>query len=79
MLISKGRKLSLLSHEVYFHLAVPDSPEALEFFAVDVWTNGEDMGNFYADEDFLAGFKHLFIAEAADLVWVHPKGDWIEW
>jgi len=77
--ISKGRKLGLLSHEAYFRLAAPDSPEALEFFGVDVWMNGEGMGDFYSDEDFLAGFNHLFTAEAADSVWVHPKGDWIEW
>lgn len=77
--ISKGRKLGLLSHEAYFRLAAPDSPEALEFFGVDVWMKGEGMGDFYSDEDFLAGFKHLFTAEAADSVWVHPKGDWIEW
>jgi hypothetical protein len=77
--ISKGRKLGLLSHEAYFRLATPDSPEALEFFGVDVWMNGEGLGDFYGDEDFLAGFNHLFTAEPADSVWIHPKGDWIEW
>jgi hypothetical protein len=77
--ISKGRKLGLLSHEAYFRMAAPDSPEALEFFGVDVWMNNEGLGDFYSDEDFLAGFNHLFTTEAADSVWVHPKGDWIEW
>jgi hypothetical protein len=77
--ISKGRKLGLLSHEAYFRLAAPDSPEALEFFGVDVWMNGDGLGDFYGDEDFLAGFNHLFTAEASDSVWVQPKGDWIEW
>ncbi len=77
--ISKGRRLGLLSHEAYFRMTAPNSPEALEFFAVDVWTNGEGMGDFYGDKDFLAGFDHLFTAEAADSVWVHPKGDWTEW
>ena len=77
--ISKARKLGLLSHEAYFRMAAPGSPEALEFLGVDVWMNGEGMGDFYGDEDFLAGFNHLFTAEAADSVWVHPKGDWVEW
>jgi hypothetical protein len=77
--ISKGRKLGPLSHEAYFRMAAPDSPEALEFFGVDVWMNNEGLGDFYSDEDFLAGFNHLFTTEAADSVWVHPKGDWIEW
>jgi hypothetical protein len=77
--ISKGRKLGWLSHEAYFRMAAPNSPEALEFFVVDIWTNGEGLGDFYGDEDFLAGFNHLFTAEATDSVWVRPQGDWIEW
>ena len=77
--ISKARKLGILSHEAYFRLAAPGSPEALEFLGVDVWMSGEGLGDFYSDEDFLAGFNHLFTGEAADSVWVHPKGDWIEW
>jgi len=77
--ISKARKLGMLSHEAYFRMAAPGSPEALEFLGVDVWMNGEGMGDFYGDEDFLAGFNHLFTSEAADSVWVHPKGEWVEW
>ena len=77
--ISKARKLGMLSHEAYFRMAAPDTPQAREFFAVDVWANGDGLGDFYSDEDFLAGFNHLFTAEAADSVWIHPKGDWTEW
>jgi hypothetical protein len=77
--ISKARRLGMLSHEAYFRLAAPNSPEALEYFSVDVWMNGEGMGEYYSDADFLASFDHFFTAEAADSVWVHPKGDWIEW
>ena len=77
--VSKARSLGMLSHEAYFRLAAPDSPEALEFFGVDVWMRGEGMGDYYSDEDFLEGFNHLFTTEAADSVWVHPKGDWVEW
>jgi hypothetical protein len=77
--VSKGRQLGMLSHEAYFRLAAPDSSEALEYFGVDVWMNGEGMGEYYGDEDFLASFNYFFTAEATDSVWVHPKGDWIEW
>ena len=77
--IGKARKLGMLSHEAYFRMAAPNSPEALEYFAVDVWMSGEGMGDYYGDEEFLASFNHIFTAEAADSVWVHPKGDWIEW
>lgn len=77
--ISKARKHGMLSHETYFRMAAPNSPEALEFFIVDTWMSGENLGDYYGDEEFLAGFNHLFTAEAADSVWVHPKGDWVEW
>ena len=77
--LGKARKLGMLSHEAYFRMAAPNSPEALEYFGVDVWMSGEGMGDFYGDEDFLASFNHFFTAEAADSVWVHPKGDWTEW
>ena len=77
--ISKARKAGLLSHQAYFRMAAPGSPEALEFLGVDVWMSGEGLGDFYSDEDFLAGFNHIFTGEAADSVWIHPKGDWIEW
>jgi hypothetical protein len=77
--LGKARQLGMLSHETFFRMAAPGSPEALEFFGVDVWMSGEGMGAYYGDEDFLAGFNHLFTAEAATSVWVHPEGDWIEW
>jgi hypothetical protein len=76
---SKARRLGILSHEAYFRLAAPDSPEALEYFGVDVWMRGDGMGEYYGDEEFLEGFNHFFTAEAADSVWVHPNGDWTEW
>lgn len=77
--ISKARAQGMLSHEAYFRLAAPNSPQALEDFGVDVWMNGEGMGDYYSDEEFLAGFDGFFAAEAADSAWVHPKGDWVEW
>ena len=77
--ISKARSLGLLSHESYFRLAAPDSPEAMEYLGVDVWMNGERLGEYYGDEEFLAGYDGFFTAEATDSVWVHPKGEWTEW
>jgi hypothetical protein len=77
--LSKARKHGLLSHDAYFRLAAPNSPEALEFFGLDVWMSGEGMGELYGDPDFLEGFNHLFASEATDSVWVHPQGEWVEW
>ena len=77
--ISKARKFGMLSHQAYFRVAAPGSPEALEFLGVDVWMSAEGLGDYYGDEDFLAGFNHIFTSEVADSVWVHPEGDWTEW
>src|SRR4051794_30501702 len=35
--VNKARKAGSLSHEAFFRLAPPNTADALEFFAVDVW------------------------------------------
>jgi len=77
--LSKARKAGNLSHESYFRMAAPGSPEAMEWFGVDVWTRPDDMMGYYDDSEFLSGFDHMFTGEADTAVWVHPKGDWVEW
>jgi hypothetical protein len=77
--ISKARKAGNLSHQAYFRLAAPNSPEAMEFFGVDVWMRSDGMMSLYEDPDFLEGFNHMFTGEADTAIWVHPKGDWVEW
>ena len=77
--ISKARKAGNLSHESYFRMAAPNSPEALEYFGLDVWMRADDMMGYYEDPDFLSGFDHMFTGEAITAVWAHPKGDWVEW
>lgn len=77
--ISKARKAGNLSHESYFRLAAPGSPEALEWLGVDVWMRPDEMMSLYEDPEFLEGFNHMFTGEANVGVWVHPKGDWTEW
>jgi len=77
--VNQARKAGNLSHEAYFRLAAPGSPEPLEFFAVDVWMNAEAMGEYYKDPEFLRGFQDLFAGEPSASTWVHPAGDWVEW
>ena len=77
--ISKARKAGNLSHESYFRLAAPGSPESLEWLGVDVWLRPDEMMSLYEDPEFLEGFNHMFTGEANVGVWVHPKGDWTEW
>ena len=77
--IRKARKAGNLSHESYFRLAAPGSPESLEWLGVDVWMRPDEMMSLYDDPEFLEGFNHMFTGEANVGVWTHPKGDWIEW
>ena len=76
---SKARKAGNLSHESYFRMAAPGSPEALEWLGVDVWMRPDEMMSLYEDPEFLEGFDHMFTGEANVDVWAHPKGDWTEW
>jgi len=75
----KARKAGNLSHESYLRMAAPGSPEALEWLGVDVWMRPDKMMSLYEDPEFLESFDHMFTGEANVGVWVHPKGDWIEW
>jgi hypothetical protein len=77
--IRKARQAGNLSHDSYFRLAAPGSPESLEWLGVDVWMRPDDMMGLYEDPEFLEGFNHMFTGEANTAVWVHPKGDWTEW
>ena len=77
--IRKARAAGNLSHDSYFRLANPGSPESLEWLGVDVWMRPDEMMRLYEDEEFLEGFNHMFTAETDTAVWTHPKGDWTEW
>ena len=77
--VNKARMAGLLSHEAYFRLAAPGSPEALQFIVVDTWFDHEGMDKFYDDPDFMGGFMELFSAEPMAATWTHPAGSWVEW
>jgi hypothetical protein len=77
--INKARMAGAVSHQAYFRLAPPEAPEALEFFAVDVWMSAAGMSEYYEDPEFLRGFQDLFAAAPSTSVWAHPAGDWVEW
>ena len=77
--IHKARKLGNLSHEMYFRLTPPGSPESLELFGVDVWTNLEGMQQYYSDPDFTQTFDGLYTSEPTALLLQHPVGQWVEW
>jgi quinol monooxygenase YgiN len=77
--INKSRMAGAVSHQAYFRLAPPEAPEALEFFAVDVWMSAAGMSEHYEDPEFVRGFQDLFAAPPTTSVWTHPAGDWVEW
>jgi hypothetical protein len=78
-LLDKARLAGALSHDAYFRLAPPGTPESLEYFSVDAWMDGGGMGSFYQDPEFGRGFQELFAGAPTTSVWTHPAGDWVEW
>jgi quinol monooxygenase YgiN len=78
-MLAQARKAGNLSHEAYLRMAAPGSPEALEFFAVDVWMDHDGMHKFYDQPEFMQGLDGLFTAEPDFSVWTHPAGEWSEW
>jgi heme-degrading monooxygenase HmoA len=48
-----------------------------EYFAVDVWTSGDAIEMFYANEDLQAGFGMLF--EAPPVLAVYRSTEWHQW
>lgn len=77
--VNRARRAGALSHDAYFRLAPPDAPEALEFFAVDVWMDATGMQQYYEQPGFMEGVQDLFVAPPATSIWVHPAGNWVEW
>lgn len=77
--VNQARAAGNLSHEAYFRLAPPGSPEALEFFAVDVWMDGKGMKTYYDNKEFAQGLMQMFAAEPMASVWAAPAGQWVEW
>jgi len=77
--VNSARKAGDMSHRAYFRLAAPDSAEALEFLAVDVWMSASGMADYYRNPDFARGVQELFAAPPTTSTWIHPAGDWVEW
>jgi quinol monooxygenase YgiN len=77
--VNAARMAGDISHQAYFRMAAPGTPEALEFFAVDTWMDVEGMAKYYDNPEFLKGFSKLFTAPPTTSVWRHPEGEWVEW
>ncbi len=77
--INKSRMAGNISHDVYFRLAQPGSPESLEFLAVDVWMDAAGMASTYSNPDYGSIFQKLFAGAPTASTWQEPAGEWVEW
>jgi quinol monooxygenase YgiN len=77
--VNKSRMAGNMSHDAYFKLAPPGTPETLELLAIDVWMNTAEMNNYYQDPQFQRSFQELFTTPPATSAWNHPTGEWVEW
>ena len=78
-MVNQARAAGNLSHECYFRLAAPGTPEALEFLGVDTWFDGQGMAQYYEKPELMQGLMEMFAEEPSATVWVHPGGEWVEW
>lgn len=78
--IKSARANGLVSHEFYVRMAAPGSSEALETLGVDMWMDPEGMMEHYSSPEFRkSGLYTMFSEKAATSIWIHPKGEWVEW
>jgi len=78
-MINQAHRAGDLSHDAYFRLAPHGTAEALEFLAVDVWSDSAAMQEFYNRPEFMQTLDGLFSAEPNFSIWTHPAGEWVEW
>jgi hypothetical protein len=77
--VNQARMAGNLSHDVYFRLAQPGSPESLELLAVDVWMDGAGMAATYTNPAYGSIFTKLFSGPFVASTWQEPAGEWVEW
>ena len=77
--LATARQRGMVSHQAYFRLAAPGTPESLEIFLVDMWMSGSGMYEHYSDPAFLRSFDGLFTAPPDASTWKQPTGAWTEW
>ncbi len=68
-----------LSHETYFRMAAPGSPESLQFLAIDTWYDGAGLQKQFENQEFGQGVMQMFDGQPMIAIWVSPPGSWVEW
>ena len=77
--VNQARMAGNISHDVYFRLAQPGTPESLELLAVDVWMDAAGMASTYGNPAYGSIFDKLFAGASSATTWQEPAGEWVEW
>jgi hypothetical protein len=77
--VNQARLAGNISHDVYFRLAQPGTPESLELLAVDVWMDPAGMAATYSNPSYGTVFEKIFAGMPAATTWQEPAGEWVEW
>ena len=77
--INQARLAGNVSHDVYFRLAQPGTPESLELLAVDVWMDPAGMAATYGNPAYGEVFGQMFSGMPTAATWQEPGGEWTEW
>ena len=77
--VNQARLAGNISHDVYFRVAQPGTPESLEFLAVDVWMDAAGMAATYTNPAYGSVFSQLFSGPFSASTWQEPSGEWVEW
>jgi len=75
--VNQARMAGNISHDVFFRLAQPGSPESLELLAVDTWMDGAGMAATYSNPAYGSIFSKLFSGPFVASTWQEPAGEWV--
>jgi hypothetical protein len=77
--INTARSHGLVSHSTWTRVPGPGESPVAEVIGVDVWSDAERMGAYYA---LGIGFEHLgphFAGQPSSSTWRAAPGNWVEW
>jgi len=77
--VNAARRAGSVSHETYFRVAAPGSPEGLELFGVDLWQDHAGMDAYYDTPGLMEKMGKMFTGMPDATTWLRPAGDWVEW
>src|SRR5260221_6008305 len=77
--VNQARMAGNISHDVYFRLAQPGTPESLEFLAVDALIDAAGMAAPTSNPAYTSILEKLLSGPSTATTWQEPAGEWVEW